>query len=84
MPEKELKWIGSSKRDLLAMPDEVVQVFGFALGEAQLGRKHPDAKPMNQGVLQGKGIFETPKPDIDLIEQRYQAALQDAKAARED
>ena len=53
MPEKELKWIGSSKRDLLAMPDEVVQVFGFALGEAQLGRKHPDAKPMNKGVLQG-------------------------------
>ena len=119
MPEKELRWMGSSKRDLLAMPEDVVDVFGFALGEAQLGRKPVNAKPMSKGALKAKGIFEvvedddgntyrcmytvklqdfiyvlhclqkksksgikTPQADIDLIEARYQAAVQDAKASR--
>lgn len=43
---KPLEWIGSSKRDLLAMPDEVQQVFGFALYQAQIGELHPEAKPL--------------------------------------
>ena len=28
------------------MPDEVQQVFGFALYQAQIGLLHPDAKPL--------------------------------------
>jgi phage-related protein len=28
---KPLEWIGSSKNDLKALPDDVVQVFGYAL-----------------------------------------------------
>ncbi len=43
---KPLRWIGSAKRDLLAMPDEVQQVFGFALFHAQIGLFHPAAKPL--------------------------------------
>jgi phage-related protein len=43
---KFLHWIGSSKKDLLAMPDDVVDVFGFALHLAQIGKKHDQAKPL--------------------------------------
>ena len=48
MPEvlKPLRWIGSTKKDLLAMPQEVQQVFGFALFQAQIGQMHPAAKPL--------------------------------------
>ena len=53
---KSLKWIASSKRDLLAMPDAVQDVFGYALHLAQVGGKHPDAKPL-QGFL-GAGVLE--------------------------
>jgi len=31
---KPLRWIGSTKKDLLAMPEEVQQAFGFALFQA--------------------------------------------------
>jgi phage-related protein len=41
-----LRWIGSAKKDLLAMPDEVQQTFGFALYYAQIGMLHPAAKPL--------------------------------------
>jgi len=43
--EKPVHWIGSSKSDLLALPKEVVSDLGYALGLAQLGGKHPQAKP---------------------------------------
>ena len=44
--EKPLFWIGSSKRDLLTFPDNVKDVFGYALHLAQHGEKHIDAKPL--------------------------------------
>jgi phage-related protein len=51
-----LEWIGSSKKDLTALPDEVVQVFGYALHLAQVGQKHDQAKPLrgfgSAGVLE--------------------------------
>lgn len=37
---KPLHWVGSSKKDLQAMPSDVVDVFGFALHLAQTGEKH--------------------------------------------
>jgi len=48
MPErmKLLQWVGSSKKDLLAMPEDVIDVFGFALHLAQTGKKHEHAKPL--------------------------------------
>ena len=47
---KPLEWIGSSKKDLKALPDEVIDVFGYALYLAQTGGKHDQAK-----ALQGFG-----------------------------
>jgi phage-related protein len=44
---KPLYWVGSSKRALLALPEDVVDVFGYALYLAQIGRKHEQAKPLN-------------------------------------
>ena len=53
---KPLEWIGSSKKDLLALPEEVVDVFGYALFLAQAGGKHTQAKPLrgfgSAGVLE--------------------------------
>lgn len=53
---KPLCWVGSSRRDLLSLPDPVVDFFGFALYLAQDGRKHEQAKPLSgfgsAGVLE--------------------------------
>lgn len=42
---KSLRWIGSSKRDLRALPDSVKLLMGHALYVARQGGKHRDAKP---------------------------------------
>lgn len=52
---KSLKWIGSSKKDLLKFPEEVRSEMGFALYTAQLGESHESAK-MFKG--HGTGIYE--------------------------
>ena len=44
------------KKDLLAMPDEVVDVFGFALHLAQIGKKHDQTKPLKG--FGGAGVLE--------------------------
>ena len=53
---KHLRWIASSKKDLMAMPEEVRDVFGYALHLAQIGQKHPDAKPLKG--FGGAGVLE--------------------------
>ena len=53
---KPLQWIGSSKKDLLAMPNDVLDVFGFALHLAQTGKKHDQAKPLKG--FGGAGVLE--------------------------
>lgn len=50
-----LEWIGSSKKDLLALPEAVIDVFGYALHLAQAGRRHSQAK-MLHGF--GSGVIE--------------------------
>jgi len=53
---RRLEWIGSARKDLMALPDEVIDVFGYALYLAQMGRKHEQAKPLrgfgSAGVLE--------------------------------
>ena len=53
---KPLAWVGSAKRDLLALPEEVIDAFGYALYVAQTGKKHEKAKPLHgfgsAGVLE--------------------------------
>ena len=46
MDDKRIEWLGSSKKDLLAMPETVVNTFGYALGLAQNGLSYPDAKTL--------------------------------------
>ena len=53
--EKPLFWTGSSKEDLLAFPEAVIDEIGTALSVAQFGGKHPNAKPWRG---QGPGVFE--------------------------
>jgi len=43
---KALYWIGSSRKDIREMPEEVRDAFGFALFLAQQGQKHEQAKPL--------------------------------------
>ena len=42
---KALRWVGSTKKDLSAMPADVQDTFGYALHLAQVGGKHSQAKP---------------------------------------
>jgi phage-related protein len=48
--------VASTKKDLLKMPDQVVDVVGYSLYLAQSGLKHPQAKPLkgfgSAGILE--------------------------------
>lgn len=54
--EKPLEWIGSSYRDLMALPPEVRQFIGYALSLAQAGDKHDAAKILKG--FGGAGVLE--------------------------
>jgi phage-related protein len=53
--ERPLHWVGSSKKDLLAFPSEVVDDLGYALSAVQHGGSPPSAKPWKG---EGAGVFE--------------------------
>jgi phage-related protein len=53
--EKLLHWVASAKKDYLSFPPEVQDDMGYALGLAQLGGKHPNAKPWKG---EGAGVLE--------------------------
>jgi phage-related protein len=53
---KELVWVASSLKDLRGFPEDVRQVMGFALFQAQIGGKHVAAKPMKG--FGGAGVLE--------------------------
>lgn len=58
---KPLKWVAGSYKDLVALPADVRQMFGYALHLAQKGGKHEAAK-----VLKGfgdAGVFEVIEND---------------------
>ena len=52
---KQLIWMASTRRNILAMPRSIRQNFGYALYLAQNGDIHPDAKPW-KGT--GPGVHE--------------------------
>ena len=56
--ERELKFIGSSRDDLSAMPPAVKEVLGHALYLAQIGDKHEDAKPLKGDAFKGTSVME--------------------------
>ncbi len=53
---KPLIWIGSTKRAVQDFPLEVRKVVGFALYQAQEGKKHIQAKPLKG--FRGAGVLE--------------------------
>jgi phage-related protein len=106
---KPLVWMGSTRKDLCALPSSEIDVFGYALYVAQTGGRHEQTK-----ILRGFGdasvievvestnrstyravytvrfsdavyvlhVFQkksksgigTPKPDMELIEERLKQA----------
>ena len=53
---KPLIWVGSSRADLSRFPAAVKVRMGFTLHLAQLGSRHPDAKPLKG--FSGAGVLE--------------------------
>lgn len=59
--EKPLAWIGSSKKDLMALPINVRKFFGHALDFAQRGDQHVAAKVLKG--FGGAGVLELVEDD---------------------
>lgn len=65
---KPLYWVGSSKKDLQSLPDDVQDVFGYALHLAQAGGKHSLTKPLKG--FGGAGVLEV---EEDYLGDTYRA-----------
>jgi phage-related protein len=61
--DKPVTWIGSSKKDLTALPLEVRKSIGHALDFAQGGDKHDAAKALKG--FGGAGVLELVDKDQD-------------------
>jgi len=73
--EKPLHWVGSSKANFTRFPDPVRSDMGYALGVAQLGGKHPQAKPWKG---EGPGVFEiVERHDGDAYRAIYTVRFED-------
>ena len=59
--EKPLEWIGSSHKDLMALPMDVRRFFGYALSLAQAGDQHDAAKVLKG--FHGAGVVEVVEDD---------------------
>lgn len=76
MGERPLFWIGSSKKDLLAMPAPAVRSIGIALGVAQVGGTHPSTKPWKGD---GPGVVEIVRDhDGDTFRAIYTVKFREA------
>jgi phage-related protein len=53
---KPVVWVGTSKEELKAFPEVVQKMVGYALWFAQIGSKHPHAKPLRG--FGGAGVVE--------------------------
>ena len=59
---KTLFWVGTSRKDLAALPSEVKDVFGYALYKAEIGSQHLHAKPLKG--FNGNGVIEVVKSQL--------------------
>ena len=66
---REFKFVGSSKKDFLAMPEDAIDLFGYALDRAQRGLMHDDAKRLKG--YSAEGIFEIVYDDGDAYRALY-------------
>ena len=60
--QKNVHFVGTSKKDLRSLPKGARAVFGYALLLAEMGMKHPDAKPLTG--FGGAGVLEVVE-DLD-------------------
>ncbi len=60
--DKSVIWIGSSKKDLMALPVGVRKFFGHALDFSQRGEQHDAAKILHG--FGGAGVLEVVEDDI--------------------
>ncbi|MCD8505346.1 MAG: type II toxin-antitoxin system RelE/ParE family toxin [Burkholderiaceae bacterium] len=65
---KPLRWVGSAKKDLSAMPEVVQDTFGYALHLAQIGYTHSQAKVL-RGFI-GTSVLEIAE---DYLGDAYRA-----------
>jgi phage-related protein len=69
-------WMGDSRDNLRAFPEEVKDVMGFALRQAQQGGKHPCAKPLKG--FKGAGVLEVVENhDGDTFRAVYTVRIKD-------
>jgi phage-related protein len=74
---KPLSWIGASRKDLSAFPEEVQDVMGYALYLAQMGEKSPAAKALKG--FGGAGVLEiVDDDDGDTYRAVYTVRFRDA------
>ena len=74
-PEKPTRWVGSSLKDIQAMPDDAKDAIGFALGRVQEGKRHSSIKPLT-GL---PGVSEiVANSDTDTYRLVYVVNLPDA------
>ena len=73
--ERAINWLYDSKKQLMTFPQEVRTQVGYALSEAQMGRKADYTKPMT-GL--GAGVFEiVADHDGDIYRSVYAVKLGD-------
>ena len=70
-------WLRDSRKRLREFPEDVQDEIGFALYEAQLGSKHPSAKPLKG--FKGGGVLEVVEDfDGDTYRAVYTVKFRDA------
>lgn len=75
MSDRELLWVGSSKKNLLDMPEEVRREFGHVLWAVQSGQDHGSIKSWTGAA----GVYEIRVNDSDSTYRTvYVANLPDA------
>ena len=75
---KPVFWVGSSRSDLRAFPEEVRTDVGFALWAVQRGLPPPRAKPL-KGIVSGAGVLElVERHDGDAYRVVYTVRFKDA------
>lgn len=74
---KPILWVGSSKKDLMKMPTDVVTDFGYGLYQAQTG-KHPDIAKALSG-FGGASVIELVQNECgDTFRAVYTVKFSDA------
>lgn len=73
----EVVWLGSSLKDVREFPEESRREVGFALWEAQNGRKHVHAKPLRG--YRGASVLEIVEDfDTDTYRAVYTVRFEEA------